>query len=43
VRRTSSFRVGPLEEIDDLVTTPDAPESALEEIRAAGVQVHLAR
>ncbi|MGO4957959.1 DeoR/GlpR family DNA-binding transcription regulator [Luteococcus sp. Sow4_B9] len=40
--RTSSFRFGTMDDLDDLVTTPDAPESALEEFRAAGVIVHLA-
>lgn len=41
IARTSSFRFGVTEDVDDLVTTPDAPEAALEEFRAAGVRVHL--
>ncbi|WP_246955404.1 DeoR/GlpR family DNA-binding transcription regulator [Brachybacterium sp. Marseille-Q7125] len=41
--RTSSFRFGALEDMDDLVTTPDAPASMLDEVRAAGTRVHLAR
>lgn len=41
--RTSSFRFGSLEQVDDLVTTADVPDAALHEIRAAGVRVHLAQ
>lgn len=41
-QRTSSFRFGEMEDLDDLVTTPDAPEQVLDEFRAAGVRVHLA-
>lgn len=40
--RTSSFRFADLEDIDDLVTTPDAPAPLLDGFRAAGVAVHLA-
>ena len=40
--RTSSFRFADLEDIDDLVTTPDAPAALLDGFRAAGVAVHLA-
>lgn len=40
--RTSTFRVAPLEDVDDLVTTRDAPAAALDEVRAAGVRVYLA-
>lgn len=42
LERTSSFRFGMLEDLDDLVTTPDAPAALLEEVQAAGVRVHLA-
>lgn len=42
LQRTSSFRFGSLDDVDDLVTTPDAPDAALDEFRAAGVAVHLA-
>lgn len=41
--RTSSFRFGSLEQVDDLVTTVDVPDAALADIRAAGVRVHIAR
>lgn len=41
MNRTSSFRFADLDDIDDLVTTRDAPEQALLEFRAAGVRVHL--
>lgn len=41
--RTSSFRFGCLEDLDDIVTTPDAPASALDEFVAAGVRIHIAR
>ncbi|WP_058235362.1 DeoR/GlpR family DNA-binding transcription regulator [Devriesea agamarum] len=40
--RTSSFRFADLDDINDLVTTADAPESALDEFRTAGVIVHIA-
>lgn len=39
---TAFARIAPTERIDDLVTDPAADPSALEELRAAGVQVHLA-
>ncbi|WP_422116605.1 DeoR/GlpR family DNA-binding transcription regulator [Brachybacterium sp. UNK5269] len=39
---TAFARIAPTEWIDDLVTDPAADPSALEELRAAGVQVHLA-
>ncbi|GAA1396905.1 DeoR/GlpR family DNA-binding transcription regulator [Luteococcus peritonei] len=42
LQRTSSFRFGSLEDLDDLVTTRDAPPSALDAFREAGVRVHLA-
>lgn len=38
--RTSSFRFAGLDEIDDLVTTDDAPAALLEQFRDAGVDVH---
>lgn len=41
--RTSTFRFGVIEDLDDLVTTPDAPPELLDEFIAAGVRVHLAR
>lgn len=41
--RSSSFRFGALEELDDIVTTPDAPAQPLDEFVAAGVRVHIAR
>ncbi|WP_116116004.1 DeoR/GlpR family DNA-binding transcription regulator [Austwickia chelonae] len=41
--RTSSFRFGQVEDLDDLVTTQDAPEQALDEFHAAGVHIHFAR
>ena len=41
LERTSSFRFGAVEDLDDLVTTPDAPEQLLEDFRDAGVRVHL--
>lgn len=40
--RNSSFRFGHLEDIDDLVTTADAPEATLEAFAAVGTRVHLA-
>lgn len=39
--RTSTFRFGDLEDLTHLVTTADAPPEALDEFRAAGVDVHL--
>lgn len=39
--RNSSFRFGVLEDVDDLVTTHDAPPAALQAFRDAGVRVHL--
>ncbi|MEL4357240.1 MULTISPECIES: DeoR/GlpR family DNA-binding transcription regulator [unclassified Luteococcus] len=41
--RTSTFRFGSIEDLDDLVTTPEAPPELLDEFIAAGVRVHLAR
>lgn len=43
LQRTSSFRFGGMDDLDDLVTTPDAPSSALDEFVAAGVNIHIAR
>ncbi|WP_408640103.1 DeoR/GlpR family DNA-binding transcription regulator [Cutibacterium equinum] len=40
--RTSSFRFGQIDDIDDLVTTPDAPDAALEAFRVAGATIHIA-
>lgn len=40
--RTSAFRFGVVEDLDDLVTTRDAPPEMLDEFVAAGVSVHLA-
>lgn len=40
--RTSSFRFADLDDLDDLVTTPDAPAALLDGFRAAGVAVHIA-
>lgn len=39
---TSSFRFAELEDLDDLVTTPDASPNALAEFRQSGVRVHIA-
>lgn len=41
LRRTSAFRFASVEDLDDIVTTRDAPADALVEMRAAGVRVHL--
>lgn len=40
--RTSSFRFGDLEDIDHLVTTADVSDSVVEDVRAAGVAIHIA-
>ncbi|WP_394275003.1 DeoR/GlpR family DNA-binding transcription regulator [Luteococcus sp.] len=40
--RTSAFRFGAIEDLDDLVTTRDAPPEMLDEFVAAGVTVQLA-
>lgn len=39
--RTSSFRFGGIEDIDDLVTMQDAPQATLDAFRAAGSKVHV--
>ncbi len=39
--RTSSFRFGTLADIDDVVTTPDAPSFALDAFAEADVRVHI--
>lgn len=41
--RTSTFRFGSIEDVDDLVTTPEAPPELLDDFIAAGVRVHIAR
>ncbi|SJN45060.1 Transcriptional regulator, DeoR family precursor [Luteococcus japonicus LSP_Lj1] len=41
--RTSTFRFGVIEDLDDLVTTSEAPPELLDEFVAAGVRVHVAR
>lgn len=41
--RTSAFRFGTHEDVDDLVTTADAPVSVLEAFESAGARVHIAR
>jgi len=40
--RTSSFRFGDIEDIDDLVTTRDAPQVTLDAFRVAGSRVYVA-
>ncbi|MEA5658774.1 MAG: DeoR/GlpR transcriptional regulator, partial [Cutibacterium granulosum] len=40
--RTSSFRFGGIDDIDDLVTMQDAPQATLDAFRAAGSRVHIA-
>ena len=40
--RTSSFRFGGFDDLDDLVVTEDAPEAVVDQFREAGVQVHVA-
>ncbi|AFV91112.1 DeoR/GlpR transcriptional regulator [Acidipropionibacterium acidipropionici] len=40
--RTSSFRFAGLEDLDDLVTTDDAPQALIDQFTEAGVVVHLA-
>lgn len=40
--RTSAFRFGVVGDLDDLVTTRDAPPEMLDEFVTAGVSVHLA-
>lgn len=42
LERTSSFRFGAIEDLDDLVTTADAPSHLLDDVIAVGVQVHIA-
>lgn len=39
--RTSSFRFAAIDDIDDLVTTDDAPTALLDHFRAAGTTVHV--
>lgn len=41
--RTTSFRVAAIEDIHDLVTTPDAQPTLLQHFVDAGVRVHIAR
>ena len=41
--RSSAFRFGTHEDVDDLVTTADAPVSVLEAFESAGARVHIAR
>lgn len=41
--RTSAFRFGTHEDVDDLVTTQDAPANVLAAFESAGARVHIAR
>ena len=40
--RTSSFRFGNIEDVDDLVTTSEAPDTTVETFRQAGTSSHIA-